>query len=96
MFDIKKYLRYSKSDLNELPYSDLVEIAFTYIDAFKVSQCNRMEYNQNLINKLETLTKQVDELQKQLKDAQQYFSKYNTLVNTKLTFKQRLLGKIMK
>lgn len=93
--DLNKYLRYTKSDFNNLSYIDLAEVAYNYMTAYKNAKYNRIRYNNSLEAKIDHLTKQVNELNDKIDNNKDFQRKYNKIKFRKLTFKERLHGKII-
>lgn len=94
MIDEKKYLRYDKNELSYLSHSELVDIAYFYIDKFKHISYQKQAYKTDLERKLDKLTNDLNLLHEQLNKLLLKSEKYDSLLNRKLTFKERFKGKI--
>lgn len=94
MIDEKKYLRYDKTELSYLSHSELVDIAYFYIDKFKHLSYQKQLYKTNLERRVEKLTNNLETLQQEINKLLIKSEKYNLLINRKLTFKERFIGKI--
>lgn len=95
MFELSKYLLYTKDDFTNLSHINLSEVAFAYMEAFKRSQCIKADYNISQIKKLKNQEIEIENLKKQLEISNKKNIKYNKLIHRKLTFKERLTGKIV-
>lgn len=92
MFNLEKYLLTDKEQFRLMSFHDLVEISFTYKEAFKRSSFIRDYKLIDLEKQINTLKEENNKLQKELNILE---SKYNQLKNKKLTLKERLFGKIL-
>lgn len=93
--DLKKYLRHTKKELSFVSYSELLDMAYEYKEAYKRIMHDKKEYKNSLELKVDFLVKKVEELTIKIDTNRNFEKLYNKVKLRKLTMKERFYGRII-
>lgn len=95
-FDYRKYLRFKKSDFSMLSHAELTACAYEFMEAYKSANYRKEVGRNKMESNIIKIGEKIDELEEVIKNNSEFEKKYNILRHRKLTFKERLFGRIRK